>query len=133
MLLSQRPAVVTHEIQQDRHRLERTESDHPHRKHPQCELVHDRCLRVDGSGVHLARDGCPRCEMCSDGGKYHQRYSYQNDGDTADVAECFQLCCRARNHGGQRCAERSEEHTSELKSLMRISYAVFCLQKKIKR
>src|SRR3546814_1601354 len=25
---------------------------------------------------------------------------------------------------------RSEEHTSELKSLMRISYAVFCLQKK---
>src|SRR3546814_2330045 len=26
--------------------------------------------------------------------------------------------------------ERSEEHTSELQSLMRISYAVFCLQKK---
>src|SRR3546814_15782991 len=30
----------------------------------------------------------------------------------------------ARNHG------RSEEHTSELQSLMRISYAVFCLKKK---
>src|SRR3546814_8803339 len=28
--------------------------------------------------------------------------------------------------------ERSEEHTSELQSLMRISYAVFCLKKKIK-
>src|SRR3546814_1848426 len=27
---------------------------------------------------------------------------------------------------------RSEEHTSELQSLMRISYAVFCLKKKIK-
>src|SRR3546814_4438195 len=27
--------------------------------------------------------------------------------------------------------ERSEEHTSELQSLMRISYAVFCLKKKI--
>src|SRR3546814_6483869 len=26
------------------------------------------------------------------------------------------------------CIERSEEHTSELQSLMRISYAVFCLQ-----
>src|SRR3546814_1523994 len=26
--------------------------------------------------------------------------------------------------------DRSEEHTSELQSLMRISYAVFCLQKK---
>src|SRR3546814_5243506 len=28
------------------------------------------------------------------------------------------------------CAARSEEHTSELQSLMRISYAVFCLKKK---
>src|SRR3546814_2798831 len=28
---------------------------------------------------------------------------------------------------------RSEEHTSELQSLMRISYAVFCLKKKNKR
>src|SRR3546814_20565592 len=43
----------------------------------------------------------------------------------------------ARRHGG--CSERavggppparSEEHTSELQSLMRISYAVFCLKKK---
>src|SRR3546814_4387236 len=30
----------------------------------------------------------------------------------------------------QRAAVRSEEHTSELQSLMRISYAVFCLKKK---
>src|SRR3546814_12245997 len=30
----------------------------------------------------------------------------------------------------ERRAERSEEHTSELQSLMRISYAVFCLKKK---
>src|SRR3546814_3473180 len=28
------------------------------------------------------------------------------------------------------CLRRSEEHTSELQSLMRISYAVFCLKKK---
>src|SRR3546814_4436402 len=34
----------------------------------------------------------------------------------------------AREKGG-----RSEEHTSELQSLMRISYAVFCLKKKNKR
>src|SRR3546814_10028883 len=34
-------------------------------------------------------------------------------------------------HGGAgHRAERSEEHTSELQSLMRISYAVFCLKKK---
>src|SRR3546814_3280813 len=30
----------------------------------------------------------------------------------------------------QSCCGRSEEHTSELQSLMRISYAVFCLKKK---
>src|SRR3546814_7719211 len=30
------------------------------------------------------------------------------------------------------CEDRSEEHTSELQSLMRISYAVFCLKKKKK-
>src|SRR3546814_10850948 len=34
-----------------------------------------------------------------------------------------------RGRLGSTC--RSEEHTSELQSLMRISYAVFCLQKKI--
>src|SRR3546814_5337204 len=32
--------------------------------------------------------------------------------------------------GRVRIAGRSEEHTSELQSLMRISYAVFCLKKK---
>src|SRR3546814_3446032 len=45
-----------------------------------------------------------------------------------------------RESGGQRrklgpegSALRSEEHTSELQSLMRISYAVFCLKKKKNR
>src|SRR3546814_8761791 len=33
---------------------------------------------------------------------------------------------------GARPPQRSEEHTSELQSLMRISYAVFCLKKKKK-
>src|SRR3546814_7602867 len=32
--------------------------------------------------------------------------------------------------GARRSNSRSEEHTSELQSLMRISYAVFCLKKK---
>src|SRR3546814_2795198 len=34
--------------------------------------------------------------------------------------------------GGKGLGDRSEEHTSELQSLMRISYAVFCLKKKKK-
>src|SRR3546814_7500684 len=37
-------------------------------------------------------------------------------------------CCVA-----PRMSPRSEEHTSELQSLMRISYAVFCLKKKNKK
>src|SRR3546814_9500585 len=39
---------------------------------------------------------------------------------------------RARSRGGDAgngACRRSEEHTSELQSLMRISYAVFCLKK----
>src|SRR3546814_8227418 len=35
-----------------------------------------------------------------------------------------------RSPGRRSTARRSEEHTSELQSLMRISYAVFCLKKK---
>src|SRR3546814_4028331 len=37
---------------------------------------------------------------------------------------------RARSGGRRRLQGRSEEHTSELQSLMRISYAVLCLKKK---
>src|SRR3546814_4350367 len=36
----------------------------------------------------------------------------------------------AQAHGMPPLQARSEEHTSELQSLMRISYAVFCLKKK---
>src|SRR3546814_7716360 len=41
-------------------------------------------------------------------------------------------CLRAghRRSGYRAAPGRSEEHTSELQSLMRISYAVFCLKKK---
>src|SRR3546814_3989229 len=35
-----------------------------------------------------------------------------------------------RRHAMSRVSARSEEHTSELQSLMRISYAVFCLKNK---
>src|SRR3546814_3824850 len=43
---------------------------------------------------------------------------------------CHPLCKRPMNTS--RNLDRSEEHTSELKSLMRNSYAVFCLKKKKK-
>src|SRR3546814_2451713 len=41
------------------------------------------------------------------------------------------FCASAPAHGALSIS-RSEEHTSELQSLMRISYAVFCLKKKKK-
>src|SRR3546814_7004222 len=42
-------------------------------------------------------------------------------GVPVNAATLFHICS---------CSKRSEEHTSELQSLMRISYAVFCLKKK---
>src|SRR3546814_10826563 len=45
--------------------------------------------------------------------------NYRRDGNVAGIGRCYE------------CIRRSEEHTSELQSLMRISYAVFCLKKKI--
>src|SRR3546814_4025360 len=50
----------------------------------------------------------------------------------ADVeADAERVGRLARRH--QQVGDRSEEHTSELQSLMRISYAVFCLKKKTKK
>src|SRR3546814_4275934 len=46
------------------------------------------------------------------------------------VAACRRLRSRARGLALGDQVVRSEEHTSELQSLMRISYAVFCLKKK---
>src|SRR3546814_9410999 len=51
----------------------------------------------------------------------------------ADVLEIVVLATGAHAflRAGSAREGRSEEHTSELQSLMRISYAVFCLKKKI--
>src|SRR3546814_8407561 len=46
---------------------------------------------------------------------------------SADFADLMLLAVRGMRDGR---VPRSEEHTSELQSLMRISYAVFCLKKK---
>src|SRR3546814_4590230 len=47
------------------------------------------------------------------------------------IERCYQCSRFLRTGFGNEVAPfRSEEHTSELQSLMRISYAVFCLKKK---
>src|SRR3546814_6607445 len=52
----------------------------------------------------------------------------QCHSNTCPVGVCVQD--EALDAAGVRRETRSEEHTSELQSLMRISYAVFCLKKK---
>src|SRR3546814_3427162 len=51
-------------------------------------------------------------------------------GDAAEQREIKRVDRAAILAGAADGDERSEEHTSELQSLMRISYAVFCLKKK---
>src|SRR3546814_8830110 len=54
------------------------------------------------------------------------------DMSAADSPSARESCCRVEKRSsssGSKVA-RSEEHTSELQSLMRISYAVFCLKQK---
>src|SRR3546814_5039329 len=70
-------------------------------------------------------------------GKVAQRYSLARGGEAACAlfeegdadADAVVTPMRSRI-GVDEDFRRSEEHTSELQSLMRISYAVFCLKKK---
>src|SRR3546814_9435153 len=66
-----------------------------------------------------------------------RRLGQQRDQRVEDVAGTAAVqradrvrLAEAQRHGLPDEAFRSEEHTSELQSLMRISYAVFCLKKK---
>src|SRR3546814_2469663 len=56
--------------------------------------------------------------------EHHQR---QRDREVRQGDQCIGADFGRHEHG---IPCRSEEHTSELQSLMRISYAVFCLKKK---
>src|SRR3546814_10578648 len=83
-------------------------------RHPSPEEVGPRSIcRHFGLGV--SRDGYPRCAA---------RVLRAPRASPDD-----RRCARGRRRNGHRAC-RSEEHTSELQSLMRISYAVFCLKKK---
>src|SRR3546814_4492939 len=74
------------------------------------------------------------------GGLRHDPHGGAPAGDAADDAQDQRIaklsraaamgCRRAHQHSEDEDDARSEEHTSELQSLMRISYAVFCLKKK---
>src|SRR3546814_4739119 len=76
-------------------------------------LTHDagRCRRINGA-VRVAIKGC-------------------SQGRDWDGQFCFSAAPPSRHQWASAALSqiaRSEEHTSELQSLMRISYAVFCLK-----
>src|SRR3546814_5745808 len=64
-------------------------------------------------------EGFRQCHVVQKGGSQHFAFS---------PAAAFPITSCTRTI--QQRMPRSEEHTSELQSLMRISYAVFCLKKK---
>src|SRR3546814_3047544 len=102
-----------------------------------CELAHQiSALAIDAMGeLGILYHHSPRER---DGGAWQWSYMFQLGliigGGTAQIqkniiAERGLEMPREPNPADM----RSEEHTSELQSLMRISYAVFCLKKKTKK
>src|SRR3546814_8752144 len=89
-----------------------------------------RAARADaGAGTAVQalrrRDDLPQAQA---GGSSRE---LQARGTAVLGSEAPSAAPEAEEGAGERAA-RSEEHTSELQSLMRISYAVFCLKKKKK-
>src|SRR3546814_4990939 len=58
---------------------------------------------------------------------------YRHCGQKDTVIFCDRIMALGFGYACKAGISRSEEHTSELQSLMRISYAVFCLKKKTQR
>src|SRR3546814_1821169 len=63
-------------------------------------------------------------------GDWCDGFQWCGHGDSARYRDRHDEREREVRPGRGRDRDRSEEHTSELQSLMRISYAVFCLKKK---
>src|SRR3546814_7937917 len=91
-------------------------------------------MNLDGWKIEFAGNGHivnSRCLVQCFPGK---PLGYQGTGcNRRTAAVCFKPCflndTRFADFDLQAYDVRSEEHTSELQSLMRISYAVFCLKK----
>src|SRR3546814_7630013 len=95
-----------------------------------AQLTYENTLE-DGTkrGLRVLASSCPGNRT------YYAAAQEIVDGIAGNV---FAVVCLVRwnprsRDGHQFGYKRSEEHTSELQSLMRISYAVFCLKKKTKQ
>src|SRR3546814_3702959 len=89
----------------------------------------------DRHGRTIYRHDLRACEVCQVEAWQNQPPPELPDAreQVVDPATAFQMVGMlqgvVQRGTGRRIAERSEEHTYELQSLMRISYAVFCLNK----
>src|SRR3546814_8591115 len=76
-------------------------------------------------GSRLFRTQCRFCVSCP-----HRPRTGTLNLATSHIACVLRIHLAPHRLAIHLIVERSEEHTSELQSLMRISYAVFCLKKK---
>src|SRR3546814_2444493 len=90
------------------------------RGHKSGKLRKNPVMRVEHEGVYAA--------IASKGGAPEHPEWFHNF--TADPHVDLQDGPEPHSYVARLATARSEEHTSELQSLMRISYAVFCLKKK---
>src|SRR3546814_2862239 len=89
-----------------------------------CQAVGSvQLLNIGVPVTNLTAVTCPLAAALADWSRVLRQLARESLG--SDLA-------RIESFGSYAC-RRSEEHTSELQSLMRISYAVFCLKKKKKQ
>src|SRR3546814_9939875 len=93
------------------------------------------CWRPSSVGASIQRAQCfpaPKIPLDRIGAHVRRRLGVENLKECYREIECVRERSGVRIDPGIaiRAVDRSEEHTSELQSLMRISYAVFCLKKK---
>src|SRR3546814_7961330 len=91
--------------------------------------ISDWSSDVCSSDLHSRPRGLRRGDGAAEGGGARGVEGQRRKGVGRDLVRPRRSERRHRIH--RLYVDRSEEHTSELQSLMRISYAVFCLQKKI--
>src|SRR3546814_2772943 len=88
--------------------------------------------RSDDRSARHHGDGCPSLDVRRARDHPNARHARKASGPT-QIYPYHPFAGHAGRRGPHRLRRyrrRSEEHTSELQSLMRISYAVFCLKKK---
>src|SRR3546814_10861720 len=88
-----------------------------------------RCGRTTHIGRQLPHDGSRLCRQAPSGGRHRLKIRIWRGSRKVNPQSSVHRerdKCSTQKHA----TWRSEEHTSELQTLMRISYAVFCLKKK---